>query len=789
MGMGSIRLVVSFMAIGVLMPVAAWSQGTGGIAGVVRDSTSAVLPGVTVEAASPALIEQVRTVVTDGQGVYRVVDVRPGIYAVTFTLPGFSTVVNEDIQVNTGVTATVNAALQVGALEESVTVTGASSVVDIQNTRTQTLLTRDTMDALPSGKSVQSFGAMTLGAVTTSSNLRQDVGGLDGEASTYISVHGGRGTDMKLLQDGMNYNWAAGPGGGGAHRSIFPNQAAIQEVVMETTGATAEAETGGVQLNIVPKDGGNQFSAVFFGAYSNGDLQSSNVDAGLEARGVRVKGGVKSLYDSGVGVGGPIRQDRLWFYTAHRKWNAEAFVPNNFFNATLGTLFYTPDLSRPAHTWQPSRDHSVRFTSQVSDNNKLTFSVQRAVNCTCFNGIERNRAPEATYYSRGKPWLFQSTWSNTQSSRLLLQAGWTLGLNYRFAERVDGSLPSHIAITELSTGYQYGSKSSGSRITLGDLGDSTQHQTNGRFSATYITGSHAVKAGVYLHQGYAVRDQVLNDPSVNYRFRNQVPNSIAFIASPHYDEERSRTLAFYLQDQWTVDRLTLNLGLRYDQLHEWVPDQVRPAGVYAEELRIDEIKNVPNWKDVSPRLGFAYDVFGDGKTAIKASYGRYLESDGNRISSANNPALNIVTRATRTWNDDGDFIPQESELGPLSDNAFGTVRITSRWDPELLEGFLLRGASWQGSLSLEHQLADNVGVMLGFFRTSYSNFRTNNNLLVGPADYDEFCVTVPQDPQLPNAGSQICGLYDIKPEAFGQVNTLITDASNFGEASEVYQGG
>jgi hypothetical protein len=201
------------MALGLLFPAPAWGQSatTGAIAGDVRDTTGAVLPGVTVEASSPALIEKSRTVVTDDQGRYQIVQLRPGPYTVTFTLAGFSTVRRENLELNTGVTLPVSAELKVGSLEETVTVSGASPVVDVQNVRTQNVLNREELDALPTGKSIPGYTALTLGAVNSAGH---DVGGVKGESTIFFVVHGGRGNDQKLLWDGMSYNSAMGTTGG-----------------------------------------------------------------------------------------------------------------------------------------------------------------------------------------------------------------------------------------------------------------------------------------------------------------------------------------------------------------------------------------------------------------------------------------------------------------------------------------------------------------------------------------------------------------------------------------------
>ncbi len=402
----------------------AQSSSTGAIAGAARDTTGAVVPGVTVEAASPGLIEKVRTVVTDSKGEYKIVDLRPGTYTVTFTLAGFSTLKREGIELTAGFTATVNADMRVGSLAETVTVTGASPIVDTQNSRSQQVLKADVMDALPVGsKTVMSFVGLTLGAMPSDAG-RHDVGGDKGEAASGIVIRGSRGDDGRVNLDGMNINNFNGAGGG-RMRTYYPNMVAAQEVVIDTGGNTAESEVGGANQNIVPREGGNTFGLYATGNYTNDHLSATSISDELSARGASPFSSVKVIYDYGIGVGGPIRRDKVWFYATNRWWGAQNPGANNYFNKSTDWRVYVPDLSRPAYGDQYYRDTSLRVTWQVSGKDKLSVEEHRQDGCSCWLAIGAGGlgSPEATtdFLYRGQ-YLSQVTWSRTATNKLLLQA-------------------------------------------------------------------------------------------------------------------------------------------------------------------------------------------------------------------------------------------------------------------------------------------------------------------------------------------------------------------------------
>jgi hypothetical protein len=310
---------------------------------------------------------------------------------------------------------------------------------------------------------------------------------------------------------------------------------------------------------------------------------------------------------------------------------------------------------------------------------------------------------------------------------------------------------------------------------------------NERFSASYVTGSHNIKTGLTMLHGWRRAYQTING-NIDYVFRNGAPISVNIWAAPiEYKEREKVELGLYVQDQWVRGRFTYNMGLRYDYINSYVPAQVLPANQYLPQRSYAAVPNVPNFSDVNPRFGVAWDLFGTGKTALKGNIGRYIGGVGVDLARAANPVATVVSTANRTWNDaNRDFIPQEPELGPYSAATFGQPRVTSRLSNEVTEGFGVRASNWNVSAEVQHELRTGLSVSAGYYRRWFGNFTIADNLAVTPADFSPFSVMAPTDSRLPGGGGYIVsGLADVSVAKFGQTNNLTVPSSNFGEPSEV----
>jgi hypothetical protein len=757
------------------------------------------MPGVTVEAASPVLIEKVRTVVTDDQGLYRIIDLRPGTYTVTFTLVGFSTVKREGIELTANFTATVNAELKVGQLEETITVSGQSPTVDVQNVVQQRVLSTTALESLPTAKSIQSMTALIPGL--SAGITSQDVGGTVGDQPAGVAIHGGRNGDQHIFYDGMRTNNTQS-GGGGSSQSIFFNPASIAEISMEVGNLAIQSETGGVVVNVIPKDGGNSFSGSVLAIGANGSLQSNNLTDALRARGLTATTKIKNIFDLNAAVGGPIVKDRVWFFTAHRRWGNENYVAARYFNATPLAWISTPDLSRPAYEQNLHHSNNARVTWQVTQKDKISGAYELQGQCLCYTGLGSyggaNASPEATQQVRSFPNDYaQLRWTRPISNRLLLEAGvsWNR-MNWNGAPQ-PGVAPDVISITELSTNLTYRAPSSYNGRLRREAVYSQALFTTANIS--YVTGSHNFKVGTMVLQGWPHTDTQVNG-DMTYQFLNGVPRTVVLRATPLFVSNRlTADAGIYAQDQWRVSRLTLNLALRYTDFNAAVPAQHVAAGRFVPARDYPAIPSAVRWQDLSPRVGAAFDLFGDGKTALKASLSRYLNGDAAGAANAKNPQNTVDSQATRTWSDDNrDYVPDcdllnpvaNGECGPLSNRNFGKPSlVTTTYDNAVIHGWGKRFNNSEVSAGIQHTLWQGVSVSGTYFRRWYGNFQVTDNLAVAPSDYDPYCVTPPFDPRLPGGGgNQICGFYDLNPRKVGQISNYVTFAKNYGKMTDVYDG-
>jgi hypothetical protein len=792
-----------------VLPVAAYAQAS--ITGLVRDTSGAVLPGVTVEASSPVIIEKVRTATSDGTGRYLIADLRPGTYRVTFTLPGFRTVVRDGLELTGSSVVTANADMAVGTVEETITVSGATPTVDLQSTTRQVSITQEIISTIPSSRTPFALGVLIAG-------VRQDVGGRDVGGAVVAEVaslvaNGGRTGDQRMMVNGVALSSGiAGGWGGGA----VPNATGTAEYAIDVSGVDAQAATGGVRVNFIPRDGGNVFSGTIAGSYADDSFAADNyTGTDVQARGLAAPSKIKGNGEFNPGIGGPIVRDRVWFFVSGKYVFADNFVAGMFHNANANMLneFRYVRTTQQAILHQDQQIVQARLTWQANQKNKIGFTFDQEAFCGCPFGVTATTSPDGASDRRFPTQRFVTAdWTSPVTNRLLIEASaihrverWgNMHLQTGKGDNVDGITPGMISVTDNPNPVTGGSLTYRSAAQFNNSWNWNLHY---RAAISYVTGSHSFKVGfnnAYLYH----ENTTYTDPSTpfSYSFVNGVPNQLTYRITPRtikvtvpYD------FGLFAQDRWTVGRWTLQGGIRYDAFANKYPEQSIAPTVLAPNLNInfDEIDNL-SWKDITPKMGATYDLFGNGRTALKATLNKYLEGMGttgfgpNNVSEQPNPINRLNTQTTRPWTDaDGDFVADCNLLNPAPNGeclalvnaaTFGTIQPGTTYDPDLLRGWGKRLYNWEFTAGVQHELAPRVSLNVQYARRWYGNFRVHDDRSVSAADFTRFTFTVPTDSRLPNSGGTLTS-FDLTPAAGATTqNLLVTLADNYGKQIEHFDG-
>jgi hypothetical protein len=689
------------LSIATLCPHSAAAQGTSAasISGVVTDNSGGVLPDVAVEVSSPVLIEKVRLTMTGERGEYRIVELRPGTYTVTFTRQGFATFRREGIELTSNFNAAINAELRVGGLEQSITVSGASPLVDTQNVARETVISKGLLDTVPTGKNLLSFYALTPAAVTPTN--AQDVGGSKGETTARVSVHGSKQGDTKMMIDGMSFNSFEGEG---SQRSFYVNALTAQEVIVDAPSGSTSAEytSNGVVVNLIPRDGGNRFSGTIFATGSNHKLQAENLTTELQAAGAKTTSGTRSVYDLNGVLAGPIKRDRVWFMTSHRAWGRRERVANLFHDMLLDDPYFTPadgSNGRPFEPGEPSegfRSDNIRVTWQVNPKNKVNALYEHQ-STTAQNNFSSLNAGTMSMEA-GNPYcykddLIMATWSDTPSNKLLFEGGvLLLNTDTNTFKNPCAGIPTGRLYRDTTLSFAF--NGNGPLQTK-----SAQRPFRQRFSMSYLTASHHIKVGLAVEESLPRPTRTDRGPTpFSYTFRAGVPISLTEFASPTVGGELKirPDLGLFVQDQWKLDRFTINVGLRYEYHRVYADSLTTPAGPLVDAHDLPRVDCIPCWHDLNPRLGVAWDVFGDGQTAVKASMSRYVALASYVQSRTFAPQNAIVASTSRSWADpNSNLLPDcdlrnpnaNGECGPMANRSFGQSVLVTRPDPDWITGW------------------------------------------------------------------------------------------------------
>lgn len=781
----AVSVFVAFACLVLLAPEAASAQQRASIVGLVQDASGAVLPGVTVEASSPALIEQSRTAVTDGAGRYAIIDLRPGTYAVTFSLTGFQTLRREGIVLEGAFAAQVNAALALGTLEETVTVTGASPVVDVQSAQSQAVLNRSILDVLPAARSMQGGASLVPGVSFYSQGFTSN-----------MSYRGSDRRDQHIYFDGMNIGQNLTQQGQQAN-GVTVNELAQTELVYDAGSQSAEYAVGGVRMDSIPREGGNRFSGSINAFGSSGALQNDNITSALRPF-VREGNRLDFAYEGNVVLGGPIRHDRLWFLVAQRvtQTNTLIALPSGYFPSY-------PNGGQVESGGPVIPNETVRLTVQVSPRNKVVAAyyyqtssgTQRYdVGCsaTSFNSVSCI-SPEASYQlPTPLNYAAQAKWTSPVTNRLLFEMAQSFAVaTYKFKYQPEVG-PLDVQHFNRTTSVRTVASATAPN-------DYFSQAWNTVANLSYVTGSHNFKVGVNHQWGWDHTKVERNgDMSLlTYINVNGVPTpSTATLTNSPYDRRNNlnAVTGLFAQDRWTLSRLTLQYGGRFDYFNASAPPQSASGGRHmsaaaqAARGNIAPVSCTPCWKDWSARFGASYDLFGNGKTALKTSIGKFVAQEALGFAVAVNP--NGGQSDARAWTDrdvngtifDANGNVQTNELGPSRNSRFGLPGVgTTQMAPGIP-----RGTNWEETISVQHELVPNVSVTGGYYRRHFQNLYYTTNTLIDPkTDYTPYTITVPQNPNLPGGGGQVITMYNLLPSRLGQVNSVRTWS---GHNTRIYNG-
>jgi hypothetical protein len=756
----SIGLALACLA----LPTTAHAQSA--FAGVVKDATGAVLPGVTVEASSPALIEKVRSVTTDSNGAYKIDNLRPGVYVLTFDLPGFTTIKKEGIELSSNFIATINTDLKVGGLEESVTVSGSSPIVDVQSTTKSQVLSRDVLDAVPTGRTIQGMGQLITGVSLNA----PDVGGSRAMQQTYMSAHGSGASQTTVQVDGLMVN---GIDVDGAVQNYF-NSSMSQEMVYTTSGAAADVSGGGVRLNMIPRDGGNRTNGSLFSGYQKKSFQTDNLTQELKDRGLKSTDGIDRLFNVEGAAGGPIMKDRIWYFASFRMFHLDT-LPADVFNAGGPA---TATAAPPAGTTSgvdPQKINSlqVRGTWQISQKNKLSVYNDRlgkdrgAAMTAGFDPATASIVWTSPIYTTGSAKL-----TSTVTSKFLVEAGASFNYeryNTLYQPGIEKPVGSAAWISTIN-------KQDSSLGTQWNAGATQQGMYPDRFAAagsvSYVTGGHNVKVGVQDTWGRYRQFRSANGDLQAF-FQGGKAFQARILNTPvRFEDDLDADLGIYGQDSWTVNRLTMNYGARWEYFASSIPQETSTEGRFSA-VRTFGPTPMPTWKSISPRFGAVYDLFGNQKTALKVSVGKFMQQGTTGFSNSYNPLA--LTSANVSWTDlNNDGVPQgdrgctyltpgcEINLAQLP-AGFGVANIAT-FAPDIKRMYNI-----EESVSIQHELFTGVSVTGGWFHRDFKNLRRRTNTLQTFADYSPFTLFSPID------GSPIT-YYNVSKAKVSAVSTVDENA-------------
>jgi hypothetical protein len=695
------RYLISVLAMALVLPVAAAAQSvgatTGAINGRVVDSSDSVLPGVTVTISAPQM-QGSQTAITNEEGNYRFPGIPPGTYTVRYDLPGFASVVREGIRVTLGFTATLNVTMAVSGLQETVTVTGDSPVVDVSSTRTSTNYDYKELAAIPSARDMWAILAESPGITMA----RIDVGGSAAGTQSGYRTYDARGGQNRVMIDGLVTTEGAGAIG------VYVDYGAFEEVTAGTAGHGADMGQPGVQTQMMIKSGGNEYRGTLYGDYQNSSLQATNVTDEQVSKGIRDKdvNRMKVYYDFNADAGGYVKKDAVWFYGSFREFNTEVNEPRFPVRAHKTAL----------------RHFSGKTTFSLANNNKLIGSFMRTLKIQPTR-LDARRATNPINLTEGSTqgqrhwaWVYKAEWNKVLADSTFGEVrGGQFGYNWPLVPNANASGPR---IEDLSNSLVTGPN-------LHRQQNRRRNQVLGSISyfRDGLAGSHDFKfGGEVFHETFFEEylPTSYGNLSVSYT-RNGAPSEVDLL-DPGAIEATLMTYSFFANDIWRIsNRLTLTPGLRFDRFANSLPEQEHPAGRFSDTpIRFAAVDDLVSWNLFGPRFGVTYDLAGTGRSVVKFNYGQYWWNPSNDISTAANPNRSPWFRRY-TWTDhNGNGYWDEGEQVNLLATQGGVASTVV--DPNLENTYTRELSTW-----FEREITSGFGVRTGLVVRQIRNQRANRD--------------------------------------------------------------
>ena len=702
----------------------AQSVGSGTIEGAAKDESNAVLPGVTITLTSPQLQTREMVQVADSTGNYKFVDLPPGTYRLKAELSGFSTFIREDLRLTVGFTARVDLSLKVGTMEESITVSGQSPIVDVTSTTASVAFTKEILDAVPRGHDLQNVFAMAPGVTQAVA----DVGGSTMAQRQNLSSYG-VASQPKLQVEGMNITMGADQ-----NTAIYFNDSTLEEVQIKSSGNDAEVSVPGISMVAVMKSGGNNFHGAYSAASESKKLQASNLTDSLRAQNLTATAPLAKFYDVSADLGGRIVRDRLWFYGAYGRQAKSEGVLGFASGPGPDGQYLTAD-DPLANSDTTLSQMSAKFSGQLSKNNRLVYAWQRGTKAQPQNNADRFTPLESTRDYKNPTAIQKVELQSTVNPRVLVNA--VVGrsgyiTNYDAARsyaRADAP-PRN----DLATGLNTGS------APLHQNKTRDRYQTEDSvsfFPAGSFGGKHELKTGISIYldkssDGYSnnlacncilITDTIGGVPGTGSQIR--------IYNTPVVPSDHDNTYAWYVKDSWRPsDKLTFNLGLRWEREHAFLPAQtfagsrdfptVFPGGTFA---KID----VQKFSRVVPRTGVAWDL--GGKSVVKATFGLYNFLLGDTYADVFN--RNATANAVFTWHDqNGDKLYQPGEVNlNLNDPTNLDFKSITAASNRVLNPDLKEPNTWETTASYEREMAASLGIRVMYVYKRLTGSTTNINTL------------------------------------------------------------